>query len=49
MNKNDNHEQPDLGKTNRTTLEKYNGIAMGNNTDKNIYLTLILNAHKFKS
>ena len=39
IKRNDNHEQPDLGKTNRTTLEKYNGIAIGNNTDKNVYLT----------
>ena len=39
IKRNDNHEQPDLGKTNKTILEKYNGIAMGNNKDKFIYLT----------
>ena len=36
---NDNHEQPDLGKNNKEVLEKNNGIAMGSNTDKYIYLT----------
>ena len=39
IKRNDNHQQPDLGKTNRELLEKNNGIAMGNNNDKNIYLT----------
>lgn len=39
IKRNDNHEQPDLGKTNQEILEKNNGIAMGNNTDKLIYLT----------
>lgn len=39
IKRNDNHEQPDLGKANKELLEKNNGIAMGNNTDKNIYLT----------
>lgn len=39
IKRNDNHEQPDLGKTNKKILEKNNGIAMGNNTDKFIYLT----------
>ncbi len=35
----ENHEQPDLGKTNKELLEKYDGIAMGNNVDKYVYLT----------
>lgn len=39
IKRNDNHEQPDLGKTNKEIMDKYNGIAMGNNTDKYIYLT----------
>ena len=39
IKRNDNHEQPDLGKANKELLEKNNGIAMGNNTDKNVYLT----------
>ena len=39
IKRNDNHEQPDLGKTNKEILEKNNGIAMGNNNDKFIYLT----------
>lgn len=38
----DNNEQPDLGTTNKQLLEKYNGIAMGNNENKNIYLTFDL-------
>ena len=39
IKRNDNHEQPDLGKENRKVLEANNGIAIGNETDKNIYLT----------
>ena len=39
IKRNDNHEQPDLGKSNKEVLEKNNGIAMGNNNDKYIYLT----------
>ena len=39
IKRNDNHEQPDLGKVNKEILEKNNGIAMGNNNDKYIYLT----------
>lgn len=39
IKRNDNHEQPDLGKSNQEILEKNNGIAIGNNTDKFIYLT----------
>lgn len=37
-----NHLQPDLGPTNKSLIEKYNGIAMGNNDEKNIYLTFDL-------
>lgn len=39
IKRNNNHEQPDLGKSNKEILETNNGIAMGNNTDKFIYLT----------
>lgn len=39
IKRNDNHEQPDLGSNNKSLLEKYNGIAMGNNEEKYVYLT----------
>lgn len=39
IKRNDNHEQPDLGSTNKALLDKYEGIAMGNNNDKSVYLT----------
>ena len=39
IKRNDNHEQPDLGKTNKEILEKNNGIGIGNANDKYIYLT----------
>lgn len=39
IKRNDNHEQPDLGKTNKEILEKNEGLAIGNNIDKNVYLT----------
>lgn len=39
IKRNDNHEQPDLGKENKKILEQNNGIAIGNNTDKCVYLT----------
>ena len=39
IKRNDNHEQPDLGKENLEILEKNNGIAMGNKDDKFVYLT----------
>ena len=39
IKRNDNHEQPDLGKENTELIKKYNGIAMGNKESKNIYLT----------
>ena len=37
-----NHEQPDLGSTNRQLIEKYNGMAMGNKDSKSIYVTFDL-------
>lgn len=37
-----NHKQPDLGKKNRELIEKYNGLSMGNNENKYIYLTFDL-------
>ncbi len=39
IKRNDNHEQPDLGSNNKSLIEKYNGIAIGNNEDKQVYLT----------
>lgn len=39
IKRNDNHEQPDLGSSNKSLLEKYNGIAMGNSEEKTVYLT----------
>lgn len=35
----DNHEQPDLGSSNKKVLEQYEGIAMGSNEKQYIYLT----------
>ena len=42
IKRNDNHSQPDLGAENKKLIDKYNGMAMGNNEDKNIYLTFDL-------
>lgn len=42
IKRNDNHEQPDLGKENTELIKKYNGIAMGNKDSKKIYLTFDL-------
>ena len=39
IRRNDNHEPPDLGKTNKELLGKYDGIAIGNAKDKYVYLT----------
>lgn len=39
IKRNDNHEQPDLGANNKSLLEQYNGIAMGNSEEKYVYLT----------
>ena len=33
------HKQPDLGSENKRLIDTYNGIAMGNSTDKYVYLT----------
>lgn len=35
----DNHKQPDLGTKNKMIIDKYNGIAMGNNEKPYVYLT----------
>lgn len=42
IKKNTNHEQPELGDTNKNLIQKYNGIAIGNKEIKNIYLTFDL-------
>ena len=34
-----NHQQPDLGSTNKKLIDKYNGFAMGNASSKKVYLT----------
>lgn len=39
IKRNDNHEQPDVGSTNRKVLEENNGICLGNKDKKYIYLT----------
>ena len=39
IKRNDNHEQPDVGSENKNILEQYNGIVLGNNEKKYIYLT----------
>ncbi len=39
IKRNDNHLQPDLGNKNKALIDKYNGIAIGNNENKSIYLT----------
>lgn len=39
IKRNGNHNQPDLGRNNKSLLDKYEGIAMGNDTDKYVYLT----------
>lgn len=39
IKRNDNHAQPDLGSKNKALLDKYNGIAMGNEESKYVYLT----------
>lgn len=42
IKRNDNNLQPDLGSANKSLIDKYNGIAMGNNEEKVIYLTFDL-------
>ena len=39
IKRNDKHEQPDFGKTNKELLEEYGGIAIGNSKKKYVYLT----------
>lgn len=39
IKRNDNHEQPDLGKVNKQIIDENKGIAMGNKESKNVYLT----------
>lgn len=39
IKRNDNHEQPDVGAVNKSIIEKYKGICMGNKEKKYIYLT----------
>ncbi len=39
IKRNDNHEQPDVGKQNQKVLEENNGICLGNSEEKTIYLT----------
>ena len=39
IKRNDNHEQPDVGESNKKILEENNGICMGNTDSKKIYLT----------
>ena len=42
IKRNDNHEQPDVGANNKKILEENNGICMGSNEKKYIYLTFDL-------
>ena len=35
----ENHEQPDVGSTNKKLIERFNGYVIGNKDSKNIYLT----------
>ena len=39
IKRNDDHEQPDLGSTNKKILDEYKGISMGNKDSKKVYLT----------
>lgn len=39
IKRNDNHQQPDLGSTNKKILDEYNGISIGNSESKRVYLT----------
>lgn len=39
IKRNKEHEQPDVGSTNREILEKYDGICLGNKEKKEIVLT----------
>ena len=39
IKRNSNHEQPDVGSENKKILDENEGICLGNNLEKNIYLT----------
>ena len=39
IRRNSDHEQPDVGNTNKQIIEKYDGICLGNKEKKYIYLT----------
>lgn len=39
IKRNDNHEQPDVGTTNKQILDKYEGYSIGNKDSKKVYLT----------
>ncbi len=39
IKRNNNHEQPDLGSVNKKIIDMYEGIAMGNEKSKYVYLT----------
>lgn len=39
IKRNENHEQPDVGKENRRILEENNGICLGKEDEKVLYLT----------
>ena len=39
IKRNSTHEQPDVGASNKPILEENNGICMGNDMDKSVYLT----------
>lgn len=39
IKRNNNHLQPDLGNKNKELIDRYKGIAMGNNEKKYVYLT----------
>ena len=39
IKRNSDHQQPDVGETNKQILEQNGGICMGKETEKNIYLT----------
>ena len=42
IKRNDNHEQPDVGNTNKKILDQYQGMYMGNKEQKLVYLTFDL-------
>ena len=42
IKRNDNHESPDIGSTNKKIMDELNGLYMGNSESKKIYLTFDL-------